>query len=88
VSVEVDQVHADGNGNFTANSDKNNDSCGSGNGCPEASSQALTYSVSSNGRVQVSQDGQVGVILYIISGSQAVILSTSDSNAALEDFHQ
>ncbi len=88
VSVEVDQVHADGNGNFTANSDKNNYSCGSGNGCPEASSQALTYSVSSNGRVQVSQDGQVGVILYIISGSQAVILSTSDSNAALEDFHQ
>ncbi|MFZ3265575.1 MAG: putative Ig domain-containing protein [Terriglobales bacterium] len=88
-SVEVDQAHADGSGNFTGASDDNNQ-CGSGGGsaCPQASSIAVTYSVSSNGRVTVSQGGQEGGIMYIISSSQVVFMSTQDNNATLQDFHQ
>ncbi len=89
-SVEVDQVHADGSGNFTVTSDNNNNQCGSGSGnaCPQASSMAVTYSVSSNGRVTVTQGSQVGGIMYMISSSQLVFLSTQDSNATMGDFHQ
>ncbi len=88
-SAEVDQVHADGAGNLTGASDNNSNGCASGNACPQSSSlSSITYSVASNGRTTVSQAGQVGVILYIISGSQAVILPTTDSNPALDDFHQ
>ncbi len=88
-SAEVDQVHADGAGNLTGTSDNNSNGCASGNACPQSSSlSSITYSVSSNGRVTVSQAGQVGVILYIVSGSQIVVLPATDSNPALEDFHQ
>ncbi len=88
-SVEVDQATADGAGNLTGASDNNNQ-CGSGGGnaCPQASSIGVTYSVSPNGRTTVSEGGQVGGIMYIISTSQVVFLSTQDSNATLTDFHK
>jgi hypothetical protein len=89
-SVEVDQATADGAGNLTGASDNNNQ-CGSGGGnaCPQASSlSSITYSVASNGRTTVSEGSQVGGIMYIISTSQAVFLSTQDSNATLTDFHK
>ena len=87
--VEVDQVHADGAGNFTGSSESNNNGCNGGStSCPEASSIAATYSVLSNGRVTVSEGGQIGGIIYIISNSQVVFLSTQDNNATLQDFHQ
>ncbi len=88
-SVEVDQATADGAGHLTGASDGNSQ-CGSGggNGCPQASSIAVTYSVAANGRTTVSEGGQVGGIMYIISASQAVFLPTTDSNSTLTDFHK
>jgi len=87
-SVEADQVNSDANVNLTGALDDVNSNCGTGNACPNSQSIGGTYVVSSSGRVVVSQNSvQVG-ILYIISSTQAVFMSTQDSEPTLTDFHQ
>ena len=88
VSAEVDQAHSDGAGNLTVTTDNNSTGCGTGNGCPNSSTFTGTYTVSSSGRVVISQGGTQGAILYIISSTQAVVLPAQDSNPKLIDFHQ
>ena len=91
VSAEVDQAHADGAGNLTVTSYNNGTGCGGGGGgnaCPDSSTFTATYTVSSNGRVVISQGGVQGAILYIISSSQAVVMPTQDNSPKLIDFHQ
>jgi hypothetical protein len=89
---EVDQVQADGAGNFAYISDQNQQ-CGSGCSAPNSQSDAGTYTASSDGKFVISAGGAVQVYLYVISTSQFVILPVSssqngDQNPYLSDFHQ
>ena len=86
VSEEVDFVSANGSsptGTLSGVSDKN------GSGGPQTGGTiSETYVVSPSGRTVItSSGGGGGAILYIISPTQAVFL-TSDTNPALTDFHQ
>ena len=82
--AEVDSIHSDGNGNLTGTSYSNN------SGGPSSSDIVVTYTVSPNGRVVMSQGGVQAVILYIISSSQAVVLPASpgENNPKLIDVHK
>jgi hypothetical protein len=89
---EVDQVQADGAGNFAVTTDKNQQ-CGGGCSSPNSQSNAGTYTASSDGKFVISAGGTVQVYLYMISTSQFVILPVSssqngDNNPYLSDLHQ
>jgi hypothetical protein len=82
VGEEVDELQANGTGTFTGTSNKN------GSGGTSTNTITETYTVSSNGRVVVSQSGsQVGII-YMISDSQFVFLpaNTANTDPALSQF--
>ena len=82
VGEEVDDLQANGTGAFTGMSVKN------GSGGPSTNTITETYTVSSNGRVVVSQSGTQAGIIYMISNSQFVFLpaSTADTDPALSQF--
>jgi hypothetical protein len=82
VDQEVDSISADGQGNLTGTSDTNS------SGGPATTAITDTYTVSSNGRVVVNESGTEAIILYIVSGTQAIALPTQDSAPKLIDFHQ
>ncbi len=91
--VEADCVTADGAGNLTITTYKNNNQGPQQPGSPTSAtycmaSSGTTCTTSSNGRVIVSVSGTPQAILYIISPTQAVVLGTQDSNPKLVDFHQ
>jgi hypothetical protein len=82
VSQNVGDLQANGAGALTGTLNQN------GSGGTSTNNITDTYTVSSNGRVVVSQSGaQVG-ILYVISTTQFVFLpaSTSDTNPTLSEF--
>jgi hypothetical protein len=88
VNEEADYLNSNGAGALSETSDKN----GTG-GVTQSGPTSATYLVSGNGRVVVSQNATAILILYMISGSQAVALpvsSTENPNAdpALIDFHK
>jgi hypothetical protein len=87
VNEEADYLNSNGDGTLSDTSDKNS------SGGPRSGTASATYSVSSNGRVVVSQSGTPVAYLYIISASQFVSLPVSssqnpDTNPKLIDFHQ
>ncbi len=87
VSEEADYLNANGTNAVTGTSAQNS-STG-----PESQTISAAYSVSSNGRVVMSEGGAPILYLYIVSPSQAVALSVSstqnpDTAPRLIDFHQ
>jgi hypothetical protein len=79
VSEQVDAITSTA-GSFTGTVETNSTAG------PTTSSLSATYSVASNGRVIVSQNGsQVGII-YVISLTEAVLLPSSDTNPKLSQF--
>jgi hypothetical protein len=83
VDQEVDSVNADGKVNFTGTSDSNG-----GGGGPSTNKISETYTVSSSGRVVVSQGSTEAAILYIISATQFAALPAGTNAPKLIDFHQ
>jgi hypothetical protein len=77
-SSEIDSVTADGAGNVTGTNEDNNLG-----GAPSQGSISATYSVASNGKVTVTQGGQVGVYLYIVSTSKFVVVPVGDTSPKL-----
>jgi hypothetical protein len=87
VGEEADYLNSNGTVAVTGTTDTN------GSAGPQSGAISATYSVSSNGRVVVSQSGNPVVYMYIISASQAVALPVSssqnpDADPKLIDFHQ
>jgi hypothetical protein len=84
VSEEVNSVSFDGNGSINGTSDQVN------NAVPSSSAVTGTYTVSSGGRVVLNgQSGKQEAIIYIISPTQFVLLTTnSNANPYLIDFKQ
>jgi hypothetical protein len=103
VKAGVLQVDASGTGTLTGTQYQVSN-CGSG--CSEAASQSLpsdlTYALDPdglNGKFDISEGGQVGVYLYMISTTQGVIMNVGSGNCSggsggngcnpgLTDFHQ
>ncbi len=83
VDQEVDSVNVDGKVNFTGTSDSNG-----GGGGPSTNKISETYTVSSSGRVVVSQGSTEAAILYIISATQFAALPAGTNAPKLIDFHQ
>jgi hypothetical protein len=87
VSEEADFLDFNGANAVSGTSDQNS------SGGPQSQAISATYSVSSNGRVVVTESGAPILYLYIVSGSQAVALPVSstqnpDTAPRLIDFHQ
>jgi hypothetical protein len=87
VNEEADAFDFNGSGSFSGTSDKN------GSGGTMTGTVSGTYTVSSDGRVVVSQSNNPVMYLYILSDSQFVALPVSstqnpDSDPKLIDFHQ
>jgi hypothetical protein len=101
VKAGVLQVDASGTGTLTGTQYQVSN-CGSG--CSEAASQSLpsdlTYALDPdglNGKFDISEGGQVGVYLYMISTTQGVIMNAGstgggtcshDCDPGLTDIHQ
>jgi hypothetical protein len=87
VSEEADSLNFNGANAVSGTSDQNS------SGGPQSQAISATYSVSSNGRVVVTESGAPILYLYIVSASQAVALPVSstqnpDTAPRLIDFHQ
>lgn len=87
VNEEADALDFNGSGSFSGTSDKN------GSGGTMTGTVSGTYTVSSDGRVVVSQSNNPVMYLYILSDSQFVALPVSstqnpEANPELIDFHQ
>jgi hypothetical protein len=84
-TAEVDSVSFDGNGRISGASDQVNNT-----GVQSSSAVNGTYTVSSGGRVVLKgQSGNQEAIIYIISPTQFVLLTTnSNANPYLIDFKQ
>jgi hypothetical protein len=80
VNEELDSVSSDGKGNLTGTSETNVNS-----GNPSQGSITATYSVSSTGRVVVTESGSESAILYIVNSSQVLVIpvDSGDSNPKL-----
>jgi hypothetical protein len=81
VTNQVDWLSADGNGNANVSQDT------SGPGGPGSSQFAVTYQVDATGRaiVDLNPGGTLQGILFVISQTKMVILST-DASAVLSTF--
>jgi hypothetical protein len=94
--AQLIQIQADGAGNLVGNGDENDGQCnGQQNRCggPGNSTFAGTYTVSSDGKVIVTSQGETQAYVYIISPSQAVVLpavspGNESSNPSLMDLLQ
>jgi Putative Ig domain len=87
VSEEADSLDFNGTNAVSGTSDQNS------SGGLQSQAISATYSVSSNGRVVVSESGAPILYLYIVSASQAVALPVSSTQnpypaPRLIDFHQ
>ncbi len=87
VGEEADSLTFNGSDTLSGTLDQN------GSGGPQSEALSADYSVSSNGRVVVSQSATPVMYLYIISTSQFVALPVSsaqnaDTDPKLVDFHQ
>lgn len=80
VNEELDSVASDGKGNLTGTSEKNVNG-----GNPSQGSISAVYSVSSNGRVVVTESGSENVILYIVNSGQVLVIpvDSGDNNPKL-----
>jgi hypothetical protein len=80
VSEEIDSVSANGTGGLTGTSATNVNG-----GSPTESSISATYSVSSKGRVVLTESGSQAAILYIVSSGQVLVIpaSSGDDQPAL-----
>ncbi len=81
VTNQVDWLFADGNGNINVSQDS------SGPGGPQSNQFAVTYQVDATGRALVSLNpgGTLQGIMYVLSSTKVVILST-DANPVLSTF--
>lgn len=81
VTNQVDWLFADGNGSINVSQDS------SGPGGPQSSQFAVTYQVDATGRalVNLNPGGTLQGILYVLSSTKVVILST-DANPVLSTF--